>query len=65
MEWFVNYVLPSITTIVSGVVVYLLGQYFYTVWLMPLQEYKKIKDNTTRLLEKQVLFEDKKVYFAP
>ena len=50
MEWFVNYVLPSITTIVSGVVVYLLGQYFYTIWLMPLQEYKKIRSQIARCL---------------
>lgn len=32
---------------------------------MAVQEYKTIKDKTTRLLEKQVLFEDRKVYFAP
>jgi hypothetical protein len=32
---------------------------------MAVQEYKTIKDKTTRLLEKQVLFEDKKVFFAP
>lgn len=32
---------------------------------MNVQEYKTIKDKTTRLMEKQVLFEDKKVFFAP
>ena len=37
---------------------------FKRLW-MAVQEYKTIKDKTTRLLEKQVLFEDKKVYFAP
>lgn len=29
------------------------------------QEYKTIKDKVTRLMEKQSLFEDKKVFFAP
>ncbi len=37
---------------------------FKRLW-MAVQEYKTIKDKTTRLMEKQVLFEDKKVYFAP
>jgi len=37
---------------------------FKRLW-MAVQEYRTIKDKTTRLLEKQVLFEDKKVYFAP
>jgi len=37
---------------------------FKRMW-MAVQEYKTIKDKTTRLMEKQVLFEDKKVYFAP
>jgi hypothetical protein len=31
---------------------------------MATQEYKTIKDKTTRLMEKQMLFEDKKVFFA-
>ena len=43
MEWFINYLLPLLTTILSGVTVYLLGQYFHVVWLVPLQEYKKIR----------------------
>ena len=43
MEWFVNYVLPSLMTVISGVIVYLLGQYFHIIWLIPLQEYKKIR----------------------
>ena len=37
---------------------------FKRLW-MATQEYKTIKDKTTRLMEKQVLFEDKKVFFAP
>ena len=32
---------------------------------MAVQEYKTIKDKTTRLMEKQMLFEDKKIFFAP
>ena len=38
MEWVVNYLLPPLTTILSGVIVYLLGQYVHVVWLIPLQE---------------------------
>lgn len=37
---------------------------FKRMWLA-VQEYKTIKDKTTRLMEKQMLFEDKKVYFSP
>lgn len=37
---------------------------FKRLW-MAVQEYKTIKDKTTRLMEKQVEFEDKKVFFAP
>ena len=37
---------------------------FANMWLA-VQEQKTIKDKTTRLLEKQVLFEEKRVYFAP
>lgn len=36
---------------------------FKRLW-MATQEYKTIKDKTTRLMEKQMLFEDKKVFFA-
>jgi hypothetical protein len=50
MEWFVNYLLPPFTTILSGVMVYLLGQYFHVVWLIPLQEYKKIRAEIARKL---------------
>ena len=50
MEWFSNYFLPLFTTILSGVVIYLLGQYFYVVWLIPLQEYKKIRAEIARKL---------------
>ena len=50
MEWFVNYLLPPFTTILSGVMVYLLGQYFHVVWLIPLQEYKKIRTEIARKL---------------
>ena len=50
MEWFVNNLLPLLTTILSGVVVYLLGQYFQVVWLVPLQEYKKIRAEIARKL---------------
>ena len=31
---------------------------------MAVQEYKTIKDKTTRLMERQIDFEDKKIYFA-
>jgi len=50
MEWLVNYVVPSFTTILSGVVLYLLGQYFHIIWLIPLQEYKKIRSEIARKL---------------
>ena len=50
MEWFVNNLLPLLTTILSGVVVYLLGQYFQVIWLIPLQEYKKIRAEVARKL---------------
>ena len=50
MEWLVNYLLPLLTTILSGVIVYLLGQYFHVVWLIPLQEYKKIRSKIARNL---------------
>ena len=50
MDWFVNYVVPSFTTILSGVVLYLLGQYFHIIWLIPLQEYKKIRSEIARKL---------------
>ena len=36
---------------------------FKRMWIA-VQEYKTIKDKTTRLMEKQMLFEDKKVFFA-
>lgn len=36
---------------------------FKQMW-MAVQEYKTIKDKTTRLMEKQMLFEDKKIFFA-
>lgn len=50
MEWFVNYLLPPLTTILSGVIVYLLGQYFHIIWLIPLQEYKRIRAEIARKL---------------
>ena len=50
MEWLVNYLLPLLTTILSGVIVYLLGQYFHVVWLIPLQEYKEIRAEIARKL---------------
>ena len=31
---------------------------------MAVQEYKTIKDKTTRLMERQIDFEDKKIFFA-
>ena len=37
---------------------------FQNMWLA-VQEQKTIKDKTTRLMEKQVLFEEWRVYFAP
>ena len=37
---------------------------FANMWLA-VQEQKTIKDKTTRLLEKQVLFEEHRIYFAP
>ena len=50
MEWIVKYLLPSLTTILCGVAVYLLGQYFHTIWLTPLQEYKNIRAEIARKL---------------
>ena len=50
MEWFINYLLPLITTVLSGVGVYLIGQYFHTIWLIPLQEYKKIRSRIAQYL---------------
>ena len=37
---------------------------FANMW-MAVQEQKTIKDKTTRLMEKQILFEEWRVYFAP
>lgn len=50
MEWFIEYVLPMITTVISGVIVYLIGQYFHVIWLNPLQEYKRIRAEIARQL---------------
>lgn len=35
--------MSTFATIISGVIVYIICQYFYTVWLLPLQKYKEIK----------------------
>ena len=43
MECFFNYFSSTFITVLSGAAIYLLGQYFHIVWLMPLQEYKKIQ----------------------
>ena len=37
-------------TIVSGIIVFVFCEYVKEVWLMPLQEYKKLKSKTSRLL---------------
>lgn len=35
--------LTCLLTVVSGVIVFILGQYLLSVWIQPLQEYKKIR----------------------
>ena len=50
MTWLTNYVLPMLITILSGVLVYMLGELLNTIWLNPLQEYKNIKSNIAKKL---------------
>lgn len=61
-----NYIKYRAKRVIVETVAYqaVLKNVFKRLW-MATQEYKTIKDKTTRLMEKQVLFEDKKVYFAP
>ena len=48
--WFVNYVLPIIITVISGVMVYMFGELLNTIWLNPLQEYKNLKREIAKWL---------------
>lgn len=41
-NWFSPF-LSSLITVVSGVVVYIIGQYLFTIWVQPLQGYKEIR----------------------
>ena len=50
MSWFINYVLPGLITVISGVLVYMLGELLNTIWLRPLQEYKSIKSSIAKNL---------------
>ena len=50
MCWFTNYVLPTLITVISGVLVYMFGELLNTIWLRPLQEYKNIKSNIAKSL---------------
>lgn len=50
MDWFVNYVLPTLVTVVSGVLVYLLGELLNTIWLKPLHDFKDIKSRIAKHL---------------
>ena len=50
MDWFVNYVLPVLITVISGVLVYMSGELLNTIWLRPLQEYKIIKSSIAKNL---------------
>ena len=50
MDWFLNYVLPMLLTVISGVLVFLIGEMFTVVWLNPLQEYKRIKHDIAKML---------------
>ena len=44
MDWIVNYVLPMLITVISGVLVYMCGELLNTIWLKPLQDYKLLKN---------------------
>ena len=50
MDWFINYVLPMILTVVSGVLVFLIGEMLNVVWLQPLNVYKIIKKDIAKAL---------------
>ena len=50
MEWLINYVLPTLITVISGVLVYLLGELLNTVWLKPLWDFKNIKSEIAKHL---------------
>ncbi len=50
MDWFINYVLPMILTVVSGVLVFLIGEMLNVVWLQPLNAYKVIKKEVAKSL---------------
>lgn len=41
-SWYQS-LLTCVITVVSGVVVYILGQYLFTIWVQPLQGYKEIR----------------------
>lgn len=50
MDWIVNYVLPMLITVISGVLVYMCGELLNTIWLKPLQDYKLLKNNIAKQL---------------
>ena len=43
-------IITSLLTVVSGVVVYIVGEILHTTWIKPLQEYKQIKTKIVTLL---------------
>jgi len=43
-------ILTSLLTVVSGVIVYIVGEILHTTWIKPLQEYKEIKSKIVTLL---------------
>ena len=50
MAWFINYVLPTLITVLSGVLVYLLGELLNAIWLKPLHDFKGIKSEIAKQL---------------
>lgn len=50
MDWLINYVIPLLITVISGVLVYLFGELLNTIWLQPLQSYKKLKHDIAKNL---------------
>lgn len=50
MSFIVQHIVPMAITVISGVIVYLMGQYFHIIWLMPLQNYKLIRADIARQL---------------
>ena len=42
-NYHMSYLITCVLTIVSGVLVYIIGEIVQTIWLHPLQKYKEIK----------------------